>query len=287
LLGFIVDFDLGYKEDDFIGSDPIKNTIFGYNSDDYDGGVISQNGYGPQVPACGVVGLNMPMHASVYFNNTLNSVSGQPLSNSGIYNYLNGKRLDGQDIINPYTQQVSRYMYSGEVGVGSTWNETNVGNTPGDRRMLISFNLGDLLPNQPYCFSIATVVASDTVSAGSPSINAVNKLKQYINEVQDFYDLNLLTTNCDQLVGVEGESEDAYGVNVYPNPSSDRVAVQTTRSSICKVELFNPVGSLVYSTSGLEVGAVIIDVNTYAKGLYSVRVFLKDGTVEVRKIIVE
>ena len=70
-------------------------------------------------------------------------------------------------------------------------------------------------------------------------------------------------------------------------PSSDRVAVQTTRSSICKVELFNPVGSLVYSTSGLEVGAVIIDVNTYAKGLYSVRVYLKDGTVEVRKIIVE
>ncbi|MFM2315831.1 MAG: Secretion system C-terminal sorting domain, partial [Bacteroidota bacterium] len=129
--------------------------------------------------------------------------------------------------------------------------------------------------------------ASDTLSAGSPSTNAVYKMKQYSDEVQQYYNQYLQTTDCNQLVGVEGESEDAYGVNVYPNPSSDRVAVQTTRSSICKVELFNPVGSLVYSTSGLEVGAVIIDVNAYAKGLYSVRVFLKDDTVEVRKIIVE
>jgi hypothetical protein len=51
--------------------------------------------------------------------------------------------------------------------------------------------------------------------------------------------------------------------------------------------LFNPIGSLIYRESGLEVGAVIIDVNALATGLYSVRVYLKDGTVEVRKIIVE
>ncbi len=287
LLGFIVDFDLGYKEDDFIGSDVMRSAIFGYNGDDYDGGVISQNGYGSEVPACGVVGLNVPMYASVYFNNSSNSVSGQPFSNSGIYNYLNGKRLDGQDIINPYTQQVSRYMYSGEVGVGSTWNETNVGNNPGDRRMLISFNLGDLLPNQPYCFSIATLVASDTVSAGSPSINAVNKLKQYIDEIQDFYDSNLLTTNCNQLVGVEEVNEELFGVHVFPNPAREKITIQTTRSFISKIELFNIVGSLVHSDASLRTANASVDVNTYTPGLYSIRIYLEDGTTEVRKIIVE
>ena len=285
--GMHTDFDIGTSYDDFIGCDSARNLVFGYNADDFDEPSSSSYGYANEVPACGYRFLNRSVTSSVYFYNSSSPVYGAPNSNEQAYRVLQGKRIDGSSILNPITQQQTSFMYSGEVGVPGVWNEVNVQNPGGDRRLIVSAFVGDLQPNTPVCISVARIAGSDTISAGSPSLNAVYKMKQYSDEVQQYYDQYLQTTDCNQLVGVEEESEDAYGVNVYPNPSSDRVAVQTTRSSICKVELFNPVGSLVYSTSGLEVGAVIIDVNTYAKGLYSVRVYLKDGTVEVRKIIVE
>jgi len=285
--GMHTDFDVGTSYDDFIGCDSTRNLVFGYNADDFDEPSSSSYGYANEVPACGYRFLNRSVTSSVYCYNSSNPVYGGPNSNEQAYRVLQGKRIDGSSILNPITQQQTSFMYSGEVGVPGVWNEENVGNPGGDRRMIVSTFVGDLQPNVPLCISVARIVGSDTLSAGSPSVNAVYKMKQYSDEVQQYYDQYLQTTDCNQLVEVADESEGAYGVNVYPNPSSDRVAVQTTRSSICKVELFNPVGSLVYSTSGLEVGAVIIDVNAYAKGLYSVRVYLKDGTVEVRKIIVE
>jgi hypothetical protein len=285
--GFIVDFDLGTATDDFIGSDSLLNMIYGYNADEYDEPSSSSNGFGNEVPACGFVGLNADMHAAIYFNNSSNPSFGSPSTNTGIYNYLKGKKLDGLDFIDPITQQASRYTYSGEVGVGSTWNETNVGNPPGDRRMLISFNLGDLVPNLPYCLTAATLVASDTVTVGIHSVNAVTKLKQYVNELQGFYDLNLVSTNCNQLVGVEEVNEELLGVHVYPNPAREKITIQTTRSSISKIELFNIVGSLVHSDTSLRTANASVDVSSYSPGLYSVRIYLEDGTTEVRKIIVE
>jgi hypothetical protein len=285
--GFQVDFDLGNNHDDYVGSDSLKSLVFGYNGDDLDEPTSGSYGYGNEVPACGFRFLNSSIAGAVYYHNSSHPALGSPSNYQQYYNCLQGKRKDGSAIVNGITQEQTHFSYNGEVGVPGEWNEANVGNVPSDRRMFVSTFIGDLQPNTPVCISIARTVASDTLSAGSPSLNAVYKMKQYSDEVQQYYDQYLQTTNCDQLVGVEDESEDALGVNVYPNPSSDRVAVQTTRSSICKVELFNPVGSLVYSTYGLEVGAVIIDVNAYAKGLYSVRVYLNDGTVEVRKIIVE
>ncbi len=285
--GMHTDFDVGTSYDDFIGCDSTRNLVFGYNADDFDEPSSSSYGYANEVPACGYRLLNRSVTSSVYCYNSSNPVYGGPNSNEQAYRVLQGKRIDGSSILNPITQQQTSFMYSGEVGVPGVWNEENVGNTGGDRRLIVSAFVGDLQPNVPLCISVARIVGSDTLSAGSPSVNAVYKMKQYSDEVQQYYDQYLQTTDCNQLVGVEEESEDAYGVNVYPNPSSDRVAVQTTRSSICKVELFNPIGSLIYSESGLEVGAVIIEINALATGLYSVRVYLKDGTIEVRKIIVE
>ncbi|MFM1772809.1 MAG: hypothetical protein RLZZ71_1951 [Bacteroidota bacterium] len=285
--GFQVDFDLGNNHDDYVGSDSLKSLVFGYNGDDLDEPTSGSYGYGNEVPACGFRFLNSSIAGAVYYHNSSHPTLGSPSNYQQYYNCLQGKRKDGSAIVNGITQEQTHFSYNGEVGFPGVWNEANVGNVPSDRRMFVSTFIGDLQPNTPVCISIARTAASDTLSAGSPSINAVYKMKQYSDEVQQYYDQYLQTTDCNQLVGVEEESEDAYGVNVYPNPSSDRVAVQTTRSSICKIELFNPVGSLVYSTSGLDVGAVVIDVNAYAHGLYSVRVYLKDGTVEVRKIIVE
>jgi hypothetical protein len=98
-------------------------------------------------------------------------------------------------------------MYSGEVGIPGAWNETNISGGIEYKRMVLSIQLGDLQPNVPICISVARIAGSDTISAGSPSLNAVYKMKQYSDEVQQYYDQYLQTTDCEQLVGLEEESE--------------------------------------------------------------------------------
>jgi hypothetical protein len=105
--------------------------------------------------------------------------------------------------------------------------------------------------------------------------------------VQQYYDQYLQTTDCNQLVGVEELNEELLGVHVYPNPAKEKITIQTTRSSISKIELFNIVGSLVHSETRLKTANTSVDISAYTPGLYSVRIYLEDGTTEVRKIIVE
>jgi hypothetical protein len=285
--GMHTDFDLGSGFDDFIGCDSTRNLVFGYNADDFDEQSSMSYGYANEVPACGYRFLNSAITSSVYFNASLSPVYGQPNTNEQLYNVLKGKRIDGSSILNPITQQQTSFMYSGEVGVPGVWNEVNVQNPGGDRRLIVSAFVGDLQPNVPLCISVARIVGSDTLSAGSPSVNAVYKMKQYSDEVQQYYDQYLQTTDCNQLVGVEELNEELLGVHVYPNPAKEKITIQTTRSSISKIELFNIVGSLVHSETRLKTANTSVDISAYTPGLYSVRIYLEDGTTEVRKIIVE
>jgi hypothetical protein len=105
--------------------------------------------------------------------------------------------------------------------------------------------------------------------------------------VQQYYDQYLQTTDCNQLVRVEEVNEELLGVHVFPNPAREKITIQTTRSSISKIELFNVVGSLVHSDASMRTANTSLDVSSYSPGLYSVRIYLEDGTIEVRKIIVE
>jgi hypothetical protein len=285
--GMHTDFDLGSGFDDFIGCDSTRNLVFGYNADDFDEQSSMSYGYANEVPACGYRFLNSAITSSVYFHASINPTYGQPYNIEQLYNVLKGRRIDGSSIINPITQQQTSFMFSGEVGVPGVWNEVNVQNPGGDRRVIVSAFVGDLQPNVPLCISVARVVGSDTLSAGSPSINAVYKMKQYSDEVQQYYDQYLQTTDCDQLVGVEETNEELFGVHVYPNPAREKISIQTSRSTISKIELFNLVGSLVHSNVGLRTANTSVDVSSYSPGLYSVRIYLEDGSTEVKKIIVE
>ncbi|MCL2328855.1 MAG: leucine-rich repeat domain-containing protein [Bacteroidetes bacterium] len=65
-------------------------------------------------------------------------------------------------------------------------------------------------------------------------------------------------------------AEDAIGINVYPNPTTDKVYLTTEAS----VKVFNPQGGLLYSGFGKEV-----DLSGYAKGLYILQI---NGTSVVK-----
>lgn len=61
MLGFFNDFDLGCANDDFFGTDVLRNMTYAYNWSDFDPTCLSAEGYGPQPPAFGMCLLKGPL----------------------------------------------------------------------------------------------------------------------------------------------------------------------------------------------------------------------------------
>ncbi len=159
---FFIDNDIGFSEDDYIGSDPSRNLMYAYNSDNDDGGGFwPPNGYGLNPPAVGIVSLNRDIESTGTFHR---SDLGSPATiNPGTpaeyWNYMNGKWKDGSD----WTYGGSGYggttptqhLFDGNPFLGTGWTELDsdgngTPNPVGDRRMLMTtvdenFNPGDSL----------------------------------------------------------------------------------------------------------------------------------------------
>ncbi|MBS1494373.1 MAG: hypothetical protein JST55_12725 [Bacteroidetes bacterium] len=155
--GVVVDPDLGYPKDDYIGCDTSKNMGYVYNATNTDGtGAPGQ--YGTAPPASGMDFFHSPIRPTgnladadttyfppgsenkvikrgykqlgltsfVYFSNT---DAGGPLCEqdpssapSQAYNYLTGVKKDGTPWINAQTSQLTKFCYPGDPETGG-WTE--------------------------------------------------------------------------------------------------------------------------------------------------------------------
>ena len=84
-------------------------------------------------------------------------------------------------------------------------------------------------------------------------------------------------------VGVE-ETAVLEGVTVFPNPTNGVVNVRTENSGTHQVEVVNVLGAVVAQTS--FAGSTTLDLSTFAKGVYSVRIFNEEASM-VERVTVE
>jgi len=208
--GLWTDIDLGYYMDDYVGCNVQLNLGYGYNGDYNDEGFT---GYGLNPPAQGVVILNKSMDKFIYYNNDF-TVTGNPTEPNHYYNYLSGRWKDSTLISyggNGYDTSVTAincdYMFPGNSdlfgqGVGGSlfnpinmpvWSEENLGNTPADRRILMSHGPFDISPMNPYFIEYAFVFAWDSLN--TLGVRSTNLLFDYTQNIKDFYDGNL-NLNC-------------------------------------------------------------------------------------------
>ncbi|PWH85126.1 hypothetical protein [Brumimicrobium oceani] len=61
-----MDLDVGFSEDDYIGTAPTKNLVYAYNADNFDEGGYGAIGYGTNPPSVGIVSLNKDFEYMVY-----------------------------------------------------------------------------------------------------------------------------------------------------------------------------------------------------------------------------
>jgi len=255
---------IGCEWDNYVGCDTMLNMGYTFNGDAYD---ETTAGYGDHPPALGIVALNADLHA--FFNLTGGGSYSIPFTDQGFHNYLRGRKVDGSEVIDPFTLQPTRYMYHGDPVIGTGWTEAADSNAADSRHFLLSFGpFLDIGPGDTICLDLAFVFAQDT--AGD-NISSVALLKQRTQELKDWYDAQAQPCTEFPTLGVPSSASiHEPWLSLEPNPTSDRIMINVSAiEAPVTLELFNSSGSLVRRIEDVQ-GSLSLSLNGLDEGMYVV-----------------
>lgn len=259
-IGSYVDFNLGNPNDDFVGCDSLRNLVYCYNGDHVDEDTPDNTGYGNNPPAIGIQLLN----ESLVTHNP--EATTFPTHMTGLYNFLKGYTEDGQFHYDPNGQQTT-LLYNNIAENG--WNEIDEGNTPGDRKSILSAFYDAYYPGDVICLDMAVIFANP----GDTSLReSVNNLLLVADQIQNFY--HQQTYACDQVLSLDEETLPA--ITLYPNPADQYLTIESPY----------PVEISIFSTDGKRMITSDSPVNSLdISGLQPGCYFLKTADERITRFI--
>ena len=297
------DVDLGYFLDDYVGSDTTNNFAYCYNGDNTDETALGVNGYGnkPPVISHAILPLNNStdgidndhdgqidepgehflMDRVTYYNNNLNAFPPQttnPGNSTNYYNYMAGYWKDASAFTfggNGYGGSTpATKVYPGDPQNNTGWTEASAGNTPGDRRILISSGPFNFPPNSKIEWGYALVFSQDTSSN-------VNTITQFNTRVQrdvkniKYYEAQHQAPQCAPTVtfvvstGLQETEEAKLQAFIYPNPSRDWLTIDLNENiNSASVRLLDVAGRIIQETKIRNGYRVVLDVSALENGIY-------------------
>ncbi len=285
---FFLDTDIGFSEDDYIGSAPAKNMMYSYNGTNSDVGQ-SGVGYGTNPPAVGLVSLNKNVAYSGTFNrpDLGTPMTSDPSAPVDYWYYMNGQWKDGTDWTaggDGYggTNGSTQHLYDGNPNQGTGWSEVNTdgngaANTPSDRRILMTTTEDSFQPGDKLVYNYAIIT-----SRTGNNLENVDGLLIYADSVQEFFDSTNSNCAANIILGLENELQKGK-LELYPNPATNQITVVWDEVKVDGIKIISYSGRLVKS---ITVHAIekekTIDINGLASGVY----FVNIGNV-TRKLIVK
>ena len=275
---FFADGDLGGAMDDFVGCDSTRNLMFTYNADGFDENSNGSLGYDSLPPAVGVVCLSHDISSTGYYSN---GGLASPITAVGHYNLMRGKATDGSDLLDNNGQPTT-FVFPGDPNDSNQWSEVNSlgfpASVPGDRRMLMSVDLGTLNAFQEYEMSFAVVFAE-----GTDNLQSVDELYQVTDFVQDYYDNTMLADCYGSNVGVD--ELNAESISLYPNPSNGNFTLDFSEFVENMTITMNDMsGRVVYKQENMS-GQKLELVTNVLPGVYIVKVASGRGDVTLRVVV--
>ncbi len=278
VFGVYTDFDLGNPQDDFIGSDSLRNMVFAYNGDAMDETNL-QIGYGINPPAIGVKFLSENANGTFcFFGGNSAYPYTDPFDAYQLNNYLHGKWANGSDLLygglgngsygSGATSSPAKFMFSGQTKTGN-WTEVTAGNSPRDRRALIYDSPKDFNRGQQICFDFAVIYSDAKVDP----IKQVDSLAKVADFVQAFYD-NQQDFCSAYVLGIE-EIKSQIEYSVFPNPTNNELTVELSQNRNLDnaiITLENSVGQTV-KTQKVDGGLTTkIDLSDVSNGIYILKI---------------
>lgn len=311
-IGLYTEADLGMFADDYIGCDVKDNYGYVYNGDNNDETQSGVNGYGTNPPAAAFAMLRSPdansdgvdndydgitdeageqmgmTNFSYFFIPMLGTLVGMesPTTASEYYNYMHSIWKDGSlftcNTANGYGgTNATPYLFPGTTYTNAActagWSEITAGNTPNDRRYLMSTKYGLYQPGEVIRMEYAHV----TSFPGSGS--ALTQLDQDVNAVKAFYQSG--SSNSCLATGIQEQNE-AIAFALYPNPASSQLTLAFDKAlpAGMMATVSDVYGKVLSSTSYEGHEAISIDIHALASGIYFIKLS-SGGRSTVKKFI--
>ena len=294
--GIFTDTDLGNPTDDFIACDTLRNMGMVYNGDPFDedyGGIL---GYGQNPPLAGIrlleanlVQQDSTMQMTSFItpgNNT--GPMGDPSVAAEFFNYMRGIWRDNSLMYEGGTghssdpsvnmNQPVRFLFPGNPSNSNEWSECSAGNTPADRRMLMSvgpfpFQTGEVVEFTSVAIYVRPFsTASNCGVDFTPILEASDYLKNYHDSVE-----NVFTS----VPSTAKESKNR--LIVYPNPAREYVSVLGLEST-AHYELIS-LGGDVMKQGQIQKGEQAISLAYLSSGIYFIRISTAKETITQKLII--
>ena len=339
--GIWSDFDLGFSQDDFIGTDVENGMIYCYNGDAFDDAGMGQFGFGANPPATGIVFLGgayadedaVDNPLSELITNCIDSLGipyanlgtgyddaiidnerlgltnsmfyfdgggpipaiGSPTTANDYYNYMRSIWLDGSHLYyggmghSTSPDAISNglipcnYYFSGDSDSlwwntkGDVapqlydWDENNIGNVPGDRRLTGSSGPFTFMPGQKQELALAFIYARDTAISTMPSLDL---LQEYAEVIHNYYKADSVPCHTSFTVGFdEIVNEDAeLTFLLFPNPATDKINLLVPNELLnSTLQIVDALGRIVY-TEDINSVKLEISTNRFSSGYYFVRI---------------
>jgi hypothetical protein len=309
------DADLGGYSDDFVGTDSLNGFAYCYNGDANDQNTPWLLGYGTRPPVIshaliktncssdgidnnnnGVIdeaGEQFRMNFTAYYNNASVPAAPQTLNPTTAihyYNYMQSRWLDNSQLTYGGTgfggSAPTSMMYTGDPSANLGWTEALAGNTPGDRRMLISSGPFSMLPQSKLEWGYAVVFSQDT----TPGVNTISQFHSRVQrDVRNarYYDETHQLPECAPAIaiGIKQQEEKWLSVSIYPNPVADALTIDLSENvKEAAVEVMDLSGRILM-TSKINAGyRGQLDVGHLDKGIYLVKISSGNKTA-LEKII--
>ena len=283
-IGAFTDLDIGCYQDDFIGSIPELNSLFGYNSTNNDVSCFASNGYGTTPPAQGVTLLNNTLVKSISFNSGPTTYNSYPIAPTGYYNYLQGKFRDGSDLFyggdghnssTGVTTTPTDFQYPQTPPTGmANWTEVTQANQGGNRFALGCTGPFTFTPGMKIEFDLAFVYAR---AASGDHLASIPLLENNIELVQTFYDDSINECYLPTSTPVSVKENTIKNLQVYPNPSSGKVFISVANSETNLYEVTDLYGKTVQK--GILNNSKSINIASLSAGIYMVNLFDENRNV--------
>lgn len=293
-VGKWVDIDIGYPNDDYIGSIPELNSFYGYNGVDYDPEV---NGYGNNPPMQSITFLDKSMSHFIAYENNF-SHNGNPTQAIHYYNYLiahwkNGDPLcwggDGFGDCWSYPPNIN-FMYPSDPqlprGNNTNWSEVSANNTPGDRRGVGSIGPYTFSPNEKIKFTLAYIYQRTNFGGNT---GAYDLMKNNINQIQTFFDNENIdsifidtTFNDTTTSSVYNETQN---LKFYPNPIDDILYINIENSFLSKLYIYNSLGQKILQIENINSSYMEVPVAILPEGIYFIKIKTNKGLLTEKLII--
>ncbi|MFN0033561.1 MAG: T9SS type A sorting domain-containing protein, partial [Saprospiraceae bacterium] len=285
-LGIWTDVDLGCYLDDYVGSNPSLNTMYAYNQDAVDGqpGSTCQGvpTFANVAPAQSVTFLNHPLDKFVAYNN---SGSGIPAGTTGpiapaeYYNYLTGSWRDGTPLTyggsgynpaNPGAAPVS-HSFPEPPNDPNGWSMCTAGLPFGDRIMIGTTNLGQLLPGQ-----IEELVTAWAFHPNPSLPCGIGTTLSDVAAIQALYDGGFKSV-CSPIS--KAPELPADSLDLFPNPTAGTAILRYGKLTPLSLRAFDAAGRLVLErTKGFEKEETKIETAALASGIYTLYIVTELGT---------